>query len=121
MRTSANPGTTATPSDGSINVPRIKQKSDGRATTSEGGGKGLIGRGNSGHRKLYRVHSMLIHKVHDVPTRKGTTITCQLPPAPCFERTEMSGGDGGARQCALVGNSLNDQQRSEDLTNPSSH
>ena len=39
--------------------------------------------------------------------------------APCFERTEMSSDEGVTRQRALVGNSLNDEQRSDGLSDPS--
>ena len=81
----------------------------------------LIKVGDCNPRKLARVHSTLIHGTHGVPTEGGTTLTRRLLSAPCFERTKMSGDEGIARQRALVGDSLDDEQWSEDLTNPSSH
>ena len=81
----------------------------------------LIRVGNSNPRKLARVHPALIHGTHGVPTEGGTALTRRPLSVPCFERTKMSGYEGVARQCALVGDSLDDEQWSEDLTNPSSH
>ena len=59
-----------------------------------------------------------IRRAHGVSIRKGMTTTRQLPSVPGLERTEMPGDDGTARQCALVGNFLNDEQRSDNLSNP---
>ena len=88
---------------------------------TEGDGVSLIRVGNSNPRKLARVHPALIHGTHGVPTEDGTSLTRRLLSAPCFERTKMSGDEGIARQRALVGDPLDDEQWSEDLTSPSSH
>ena len=57
---------------------------------------------------------------HGVPTRKGAITARQFPEAPGPEHTDTSGGDGVARQCGLVGDSQNDEQWSDDLSNSSS-
>ena len=64
---------------------------------------------------------MTIHGIHGIPTRKGTAITRQLPSAPSFELGGTPGDDGVARQRALVGDSLNDEQRGDGLSNPASN
>ena len=64
---------------------------------------------------------MLAHRTRGVPTRNGSTTVRQLPSAPCFERTETSGDESVARQGALIGDSLNDEQWSDNLSNPSLH
>ena len=71
--------------------------------------------------KLAGVHFVLAYRAHGVLTRKGITSGRQLPSAPSFEITEMSGGDSVTRQCTLIGNSLDDEQRCDDLSNPSSY
>ena len=71
--------------------------------------------------KFAKVYSAPIHRTHGDPIRKGNVTTCRNSSAPNFERAEMSGGDIVARQRALVGNSLDDEQWSDDLSNPPSH
>ena len=62
---------------------------------------------------------MLIYRTHRVPTTgKGTITAHRSSSGPGFEPTDLSGGDGIARQRALVGDSLNDEQRSNDLSEP---
>ena len=58
---------------------------------------------------------MLVHKPHGVPTRESATAPRQSPLA------ETSGSDSVAHQRVLVGDLLNDEQRSDDLPIPSSH
>ena len=48
-----------------------------------------------------------------------TTITHRLPSAPSFERIDLSKDDSVSRQCILLGNPFNDEQRSDDLSDPS--
>ena len=72
------------------------------------------------NRKLIRVLSFLVHRTHGVPTRKGAITARQFPEAPGPKRTDTSGGDGVARQRGLVGDSQNDEQWSDDLSNSSS-
>jgi len=64
---------------------------------------------------------LLTHKPHGVPTKKGETATFQLPLAPRVEPVGASGGNIASRQRFLAGNSLNDEQRSDDLSDRSSH
>ena len=47
----------------------------------------------------------------------GVATTCRLPSAPFFELTD----DSIVRKRVLVDNALNDEQRSDGLSNPSSH
>ena len=70
---------------------------------------------------LARTYPTPIHRTWGVATGKGTAIACRLPQGPSFELTDASRYDGFARQCTLVGDSLNDEQRRDDLFNPSSH
>ena len=63
-----------------------------------------------------RTLSILNHDVHGVPTRKGTATTSRPPPTPEVERTGISIDDSVTRQCALVGDSPNDEQWSDDLS-----
>jgi len=69
---------------------------------------------------LARVRPTLTNRSHGVLTTEGTTATRQFPSAPSSERNDTS-GDGGACQRAPVGDSLNHEQWSDDLTIPSSH
>ena len=112
---------------------------------TEGGKKGLIGTGKSDsgkhpiskafsstlteidrsltlnlNPKVPRTRPTSIHRTRGALTRKDTTITRQLSSGPSIERTEMSGDDSVVRELALVGDSLNYKQRSDDLSNPSS-
>ena len=79
-----------------------------------------IGRSLIPNPKITRAHSKAIRRTHRVSVRKGN-ITCRHPSGPNLERAEMPGGDSVARQRALIGNSLDDEQWSDDLYNPSSH
>lgn len=65
--------------------------------------------------ELTRAPFILIRRVHVVPARKSTATVRRPPPAPKAERAGVSGGDAVARQCALIGNSFNDEQWSDDL------
>ena len=65
------------------------------------------------------VHLVLIHRTHKSLTMGGTATTRRPPSAPNFERIETLGDDSVARQRALVGDSVNNEQRSDDLSNPS--
>ena len=67
------------------------------------------------------VYPALTHRTHGVPVRKGVTTIRQLPLVPIFEPVSASRGGGSAPQRALVGDSLNNEQRSDYLPNPSSH
>ena len=60
-----------------------------------------------------------IHHIHVVPTRKGAATTCQLYSGPNLERAEISGDDSAVRQRVPVGDPLNDEQWSDDLSDPS--
>ena len=72
--------------------------------------------------KLSGVRSTLIHRTHGgTTTGEGTIAGRQLPSALSFEVAETSGGDSITRQCSLVGDSLNDEQRSDHLSNPLSY
>ena len=71
--------------------------------------------------KLARVHSKFIHKVRGVLTRKGATVVSQPPSATSLELINTSGDNSVARQRALVGNSLNDEQRSDYLSSSLPH
>ena len=72
-------------------------------------------RGVDPNAKLVRALSILVRRVHGVSTGKGTTAIRRLPSAPEAEGTGVSGRDTGARQRALIGDSLNDEQWSDDL------
>ena len=61
---------------------------------------------------------MPVPRTHMEPTRK-TTASRQLPSSPGLERTDMDGNNRVARRRALVSKSLNDEQWSDDLVNPS--
>ena len=71
--------------------------------------------------KLATVYPTLTHRIHEVPIRKGITATCQLALVLDFGRIDTSGGDSGTRQCTIVGDSFNDEQRGDHLSNPSSY
>jgi len=66
---------------------------------------------------LARVRPTLSNRSHGVLTMEGTAATRQLPSAPSSERADAS-GDSGARQRTPVGDSLNNEQRSDDLSIP---
>ena len=65
--------------------------------------------------KLAR-RSIPIRRTHDFPAGKGTTATCRLPLGPGFERIEAPRDNSVFCQCALVSYSLNDKQRSDNLS-----
>ena len=69
--------------------------------------------------KLARVLFISIRRTHGVPTRKGVTTSRQLPSIPSYELTQMCGDNRVARQRALIGDSLNDQQGGDNLFGPS--
>ena len=71
--------------------------------------------------ELASVCFITIHRTCGVSIRNNTAPTRQLPLTSRFERTEMSGDETFVRQRALVGNSLNDEQRCDDLLDPSLH
>ena len=71
--------------------------------------------------KLARIHFILIHRNRGVPTRVGTTTTRQIPSLPKFEGTGTSGNDGVPRERALVGDSTDDEERSDNLSSRSLH
>lgn len=73
--------------------------------------------------ELARTSSVLIHRTHGVPTTslESTTGSRRLPPAPGgVELAGTSGGNCVARQRVLVGDSLDDEEWSNDLSNPPS-
>ena len=49
-------------------------------------------------------------RVLSIPTKRGAIATCRFPSLPNVERTGASSGDGVARQRALVGDPLNNEQ-----------
>ena len=61
------------------------------------------------------------HRTHGVHTRERTRNTSRLPSTRDVESTGVSGDDSVARQCAPVGDSLNDKQCGDHLFNPASH
>jgi len=65
--------------------------------------------------------TLLIRRTQGVFTRSGTATTRRSPLAPSVERTEMSGNYSIALQHTPVSNSSYDEQRSDNLFNPSSH
>lgn len=64
---------------------------------------------------------MPIRQTRGIPTREGVTVVRRPPRAPGFERSDTPRDGGLTRQRAPIGNSLNDEQRSDDLPDPSSH
>jgi len=64
------------------------------------------------------IYLTLTHRTHVVPTWKGVASTRNLPSAPSFEAARASKGDIVPRQRSPVG--LDDEQWSDDLSNPSS-
>ena len=53
--------------------------------------------------KRVRVYSTPTRKIHEVPTRRGTSTTRQFPSGPGFELIDTSGDNCVARQRALIG------------------
>ena len=75
--------------------------------------------GLSSDPRLTGVHFTLICRTCRDPTGNNTIPTCQFPSAANFERADTSGDNNFARKCALVSNSMNGKQLSDDLSNPS--
>lgn len=65
--------------------------------------------------KLARSPSIHIHRTDGMPVRKGHIPTRRLPFTPKLNRADVPGRDGAARQRALVGNSYDDQERTDHL------
>ena len=63
---------------------------------------------------------IIAQRTRGVPTMKSATTTQQPPLALRFEQAGASRGDSVARRRTLVGNPLNDEQRSNDLSRSSS-
>jgi len=53
-----------------------------------------------------------------VPTRERNTATCKLRQTPSFERTDIHRVVGVASQHCLAGDSMDDEQRGDDLSTP---
>ena len=71
-------------------------------------------RGLDPNANLARALSVILRRIHGVHT-KGPTAVRRLHLAPKVERTRVSSDDTLACQCTLVGDSPNDEQRSDDL------
>ena len=89
----------------------------------EGGGKGSqpeqSGTNRGNHQILKNPSDLVLMEIDrslDPNTEKGTGTTRRLASTPKVERTGISTDDGVARQRALVGNSANDEQWSDDLS-----
>ena len=80
-----------------------------------------MGIGRSLDPKHARAYSMFIYRTRGVATGKDATIACQLPRTHNSELTHAPRYDSSTRQRTLVGDSLNDEEWSDDLFNPSSH
>jgi len=74
-----------------------------------------IDRGLDHNVKLVRTPSISTHRDHGVLVRSDPTTTRRPPSAPKVDRTNVSSGDTFARQRPLIGDSLNDEQWSDDL------
>ena len=68
---------------------------------------------------LARTCSPHIRRSHGVLTRKVSTAIWRPPSGPSLELAHVGGNDGIARQRALIGDSLDDKEWSDDLFNPS--
>ena len=79
-----------------------------------------INRGLNPGSKLPRDLFVLLRQTHRIHTGWNFTTIRQLSSGPGVERTNMSGDDSVARQCAPVCNSFDDEQWSDHLPNPSS-
>jgi len=71
--------------------------------------------------RLARLPSIPSGRILEATTKRGTIGTRRLPLPPNVERTGVSSGDSVARQRAPVGDPLNDEQRCDHLSDPSSH
>jgi len=65
--------------------------------------------------------SIPTRRTHEVPTKRGSIATRRSPLPPRVEQTDVSSVDSMARQRAPVGNPLNNEQRSDHLSDPLSH
>lgn len=64
-----------------------------------------------------RVPSTAILRTYGIHIGKSAT-TSRRPSRPSVERIDGSGGNGVTRQRALIGDSFNDEQWSDDLLDP---
>ena len=73
--------------------------------------------------KFTRPVPMLLCETHRVCTKSATIATRRLPAGPNVDRTgvTVSRDDCVARQRALVGHTIDNQQWSDSLSDPSSH
>ena len=71
--------------------------------------------------KLARVHPKFFHKVRGVLTRKGAAIAGQPLSTTSLELIDTPGYNSVTRQCTLVSDSLDDEQRSDDLSSSLPH
>ena len=78
-------------------------------------------RGLNSNSKVPGFLSIDIHRTHVVSPRGGIVTTCRLLLAPKFERTDVSSDDSVACQSILASDSLNDEQRGDDLCSPWLH
>jgi len=78
-----------------------------------------IGRSLDHNLRLARVLSS--HQILEASTKRGTIATCWFSLPLNIERTGVSSGNSVACQRAPIGDSLNDEQWSDHLSNPSSH
>ena len=67
--------------------------------------------------KLTRVTPTLIHKTHGVPTKRSMITTHLLPSAPSIGWTGMFNDRDNTCQCTLVGNTLDNEQWTNGLSN----
>ena len=77
-----------------------------------------MGIGRSLDPKHARVYSMSVYRTREVATGKDATNACQPPRGRNFELADAPRYDSSTRQRTLVGDSLNDEEWSNDLSNP---
>ena len=65
--------------------------------------------------KLIRIPSVRVSRTDRIPTGKCSNTSSRLLVAPELKQTAFSGNDSIPRQCATVGDSKNDKERSDDL------
>ena len=66
--------------------------------------------------KFTRALSIPIHRIRGIRTRKGTAAAPRLPLALGLERNDVPGDDGAVFRRVSVGDSFNDEQRSNNLS-----
>ena len=71
--------------------------------------------------KLATVLFIPTRRTHEGSTKRGIIPTRWLPLPPNVERTSVSSCNSATRQRALVGDSSNDEQWSDNLSDPPSH